>query len=148
MPISTSTKIRQYITSLNSRIYAWRFLQYAWSTCFLICSCTLREDAIETHWARRAHAVDVQWQLFVRHEHAVSAPWLDYAVNRPVRTPWESGGTPWALLGNATVDVGATWLLHVMGNVKLFAIFFLVFSCDPTALWEISNRRANAVGSQ
>ena len=116
---------------------------------FLICSYTLREDGVETHWerrARRAHAVDAQWQLFARHEHAVSAPWR--RSQSPVRTPWERGGTPWALLGNATVAVGAPWHLHVMENVKLFAIFFLVFSCDPTALWEISNRRANAVGSQ
>ena len=147
MPISTSTKIRQYITPLNSRFYAWGFLQYAWSTCFLICSYTLREDAVETHWARRArcvHAVDAQWQFFARHEHAVSAPWQ--RSQSLVRTPWERGGTPWALLGNATVAVGAPWHLHIMENVKLFAI--LVFSCDPTALCEISNRRANAAGSQ
>ena len=122
MPISTSTKIRQYITSLNSRLYAWRFLQYAWSTCFLICSYTLREDAVETHWARCAHAVDAQWQLFARHEHAVSTPWQN-----SVRTRWERGGTLWTLLGNATVAVGVPWHLHVMENVKIFAIFFSIF---------------------
>ena len=135
MPISTSTKIGQYITSLNSCLYAWRFLQYAWSTCFLICSYTLREDAVETHWARRArcvHAVDAQWQLFARHEHAVSAPWI--RSQSPVRSPWECGGTPWALLGNATVAVGAPWHLHVMENVKLFAIFFSIFVWSHGAL--------------
>ena len=81
-------------------------MQYAWSTCFLIYSYTLREYAVETHWARPArfvHAVDAQWQLFARHEHAVSAPWL--RSQSPVRTPWERGGTPWALIGNATVAV-------------------------------------------
>ena len=95
MPISTSTKISKYLTSLNSRLYAWRFLLYAWGTCFLICSYTLRGHAVETHWARRArcvHAVDAHWQLFARHEHAVSAPWL--RSQSPVRTPWERGGTP------------------------------------------------------
>ena len=135
MPISTSTKIRQDITSLNSRLYAWRFLQYAWSTCFLIYSYTLREDAVETHWARPArfvHAVDALWQLFARHEHAVSAPWL--RSQSPVRTPWERGGTPWALLGNATVAVGAPWHLHVMENVKLSAIFFSIFVRSHGAL--------------
>ena len=128
-------KIRQYITSLNSRLYAWRFLQYVWSTCFLIRSYTLREDAVETHWAHRArnvHAVDAQWQLFARHEHAVSAPWL--RSQSPVRTPWERGGTPWALLGNATVAVGAPWHLHVMKNVKWFAIFFCIFVRSHGAL--------------
>ena len=92
MPISTSTKISKYLTSLNSRLYAWRFLLYAWGTCFLICSYTLRGHAVETHWARCVHAVDAHWQLFARHEHAVSAPWL--RSQSPVRTPWERGGTP------------------------------------------------------
>ena len=135
LPISTSTKIRQYITSLKSRLYEWRILQYAWGTCFLICSYTLREDAVETHWARRArcvHAVDAQWKLFARHEHAVSAPWL--RSQSSVRTPWERGGTPWALLGNATVAVDAPWHLHVMENVKLFAIFFSIFVRSRGAL--------------
>ena len=64
---------------------------------------TLRADAVETHWAHRArcvHAVDAQWQLFARPEHAMSAPWP--RSQSPVRTPWH---------------------LHVMENVKLFAIF-------------------------
>ena len=128
MPISTSTKIRQYITSFNSRLYAWRCLQYAWSTCFLICSYTLREDAIKTHWAHHAccvQAVDAQWQLFAPHEYAVSAPWL--GSQSLVRTPWERDGTPWVLLGNAIVAVGAPWHLHVMENVKLFTILFSIF---------------------
>ena len=104
----------------------------AWSTCFLICSYTLREDAVETHWARCVHAVDVQWQLFARHEHAVSALWL--RSQSPARTPWERGGTPWALLGNTTVAVGAPWHLHVMENIKLFAIFFSIFVQSHGAL--------------
>ena len=69
---------------------------------------------------------------FHSHEHAVSAPWL--RSQSPVRTPWERGGTPWALLGNATVAVGAPWHLHVMGNVKLFAIFFSIFVRSHGAL--------------
>ena len=99
---------------------------------FLICSYTLREDAVETHCARRVRAVDTQWQLFARHEHAVSAPWL--RSQSPVRTLWERGGTPWALLGNATGAVGAPWHLHVMENVTLFAIFFSIFVRSHGAL--------------
>ena len=67
-----------------------------------------------------------------RHEHAVSAPWL--CSQSPVRTPWERGGTPWVLLGNATVAVGAPWHLHIMENVKLFAIFFCIFVRSHGAL--------------
>ena len=92
---------------------------------FLICSYTLREDAVETHWVRCVHAVDAQWQLFARREHAMSAPWP--RSQSPVRTPW-------ALLGNATVAVGTPWHLHVMENVKLFAIFCSIFVRSHGAL--------------
>ena len=102
---------------------------------FVIYSYTLREDAVETHWARRArcvHAVDAQWQLFARHEHAMSAPWP--RNQSPVRTTWGRGGTLWARLGNATVAVGAPWHLHLMENVKLFAIFSSIFVRSHGAL--------------
>ena len=76
----------------------------------------------------------------------MSAPWL--RSQSPVRTPWERGGTPWALLGNATVAVGAPWHLHVMGNVKLFAIFFSIFVRSHGALGNVKSpcqRRGIAV---
>ena len=102
-----------------------------------LCSYTLRKDAVEKHWARRAHAVDAQWQLLALHEHAMSAPWPRYIS--PVRTSRERSGTPWTLLGNATVAVGVPWHLHVMENVKLFARFFSIFVRSPDALRNIKS---------
>ena len=95
---------------------------------FLRCLYALGGDAVEKHWMCRAcclHAVDAQWQLFAHHEHAMSAPWPHSQT--PVRTLWERGGTLWALVRNAMVTVGAPWHLHVMENVKLFAIFSSIF---------------------
>ena len=102
----------------------------------LICSYTLCGDAVETHWSRRArcvHAVDAKWQLFARHEHAMSAPWT--RSQSPVRTPWERGGTPWhssatPLSPWARRDISALW------KIWNYALYFVVFSCDPTACWE------------
>ena len=104
----------------------------------LICSYTLCGDAVETHWSRRArcvHAVDAKWQLFARHEHTISALWP--RSQSPVRTPWERGGTPWALLGDATVAVGAPWHLGVMENVKLCTMFCSIFVRSHSALRKI-----------
>ena len=127
---STSTKIRQYNHSTTVHMHD-EFCNMP-GALFLICSYTLREDAVETHWARRVHAVDAQGQLFARHERTMSAPWP--RSQSPVKTPWERGGTSWALLGNATVAVGAPWHLHVMENVKLFAIFTSIFVRSHGAL--------------
>ena len=125
MQISTSTKIRQYITSLNSRLYAWRFLQYAWSTCFLICSYTLREDAVETHWACRA-------PLCARGRCAVTTLCTPRARSeRSVTTQSIAGQNS---VGARWHAVGAPWHLHVMENVKLFAIFFSIFMRSHGAL--------------
>ena len=124
--LSTSTKIRQY--NHSTPVHICMTSSAICLELFLICSYTLREDAVETHSACRArcvHAVDAQWQLFERHQHAMSDPWPRNQT--PVKTPWERGGTPWALLGNITVAVGAPWHLHVMENVKLFAIFSSIF---------------------
>ena len=44
------------------------------------------------------------------------------------------GGAPWALLGNATIALGAPWHLHGMENVKLFAIFSHIFVRSHGAL--------------
>ena len=69
--------------------------------------------------------------------HATSTPWAlrdRLRSQSPVRTPWERGGTPWALLGNANVAVGAPWHLHVMENVKLIAILFSIFVRSHGAL--------------
>ena len=119
MPISTSTKIRQYITSLNSRLLI----------CMTIFAIFLEplfsHMLVYTPWRRLRNAVCTPSMRSDNSLHAVSAPWL--RRQSPVRTPWERGGTPWALLGNATVAVGALWHLHVMENVKLFAIFFSIF---------------------
>ena len=148
MPISTSTKIRQYITSLNSLLYAWRFLQYAWGTCFLICSYTLREDTVETRWARRVrcvHAVDAQWQLFAHDEHAMSAPWPCS------QSPSELRGSAVARRGRSSETPLSPWArrdISTLWKIYNYSLYFLVFSGNPTALWEISNHRANAVGSQ
>ena len=95
MPISTSTKISKYLTSLNSRLYAWRFLLYAWGTCFLICSYTLRGHAVETHWARRArcvHVVDAHWQLFARRERSVTTQSI--AGQNSLGARWHAVGAP------------------------------------------------------
>ena len=130
--LSTSTKIRQYNHSTPVHMHD-EFCNMP-RELFLICSYTLREDAVETHSARRArcvHAVDAQW-FFERHQHAMSAPWP--RSQSPVRTPWGRGGTPWALLGNATVAVGAPWHLHVMEYMKLFAIFSSIFVRSHGAL--------------
>ena len=102
-----------------------------------LCSYTLREDAVETYWARRAHTVDAQWQLFALHEHAMSAPWP--RNQSPVRTSWERSGKPWTLLGNAIVAVGVPWHLHVMENVKLFARFSSIFVRSHDALRNIKS---------
>ena len=102
---------------------------------FLICSYTLREEAVEMHWTRRArcvHAADAQWQLFAHQGYDMSAPWP--RSQSPVRNPWERGGMPWALLGNATVTGGAPWHLHIMENVNLFAIFCRIFVRSHGAL--------------
>ena len=64
--------------------------------------------------------------------HAMSTPWAlrDYAINRRS----EFRGSAVARPGNATVAVGAPWHLHVMENVKLFAIFFSIFVRSHGAL--------------
>ena len=64
--------------------------------------------------------------------HATSTPWP--CSQSRVRTPWERGGMPWALLGNVTVAVGAPWHLHVKENVKLFPIFSSIFMRSHGAL--------------
>ena len=93
---------------------------------------TLREDAVQKCIGRAGRAVCTPSMRSDNSLHAVSAPWL--RSQSPVRTPWERRGTPWALLGNATVAVGVPWHLHVMENVKLFAILFSIFVRSHGAL--------------
>ena len=149
MPISTSTKIRQYITSLNSRLYAWRFLQYAWSTCFHICSYTLREDAVETQLgapcalcARRRCAVTTLCTPRACRERSVTTQSI--AGQNSVGARWHAVGAP----RKRHCRRGRAVTSPRYGKCKMIRYIFLVFSCDPTALWKISNRHANAVGSQ
>ena len=117
---------------------------------FLICSYTLPEDAIETHWARRACALCARPPCAVTTLCTPPAkPWAlgDHAVNRRS----ELLGSAVARRGRSTErplspcvcrDISTLWK---MWN---YSLYFLVFLCDPTALWEISNRRANTVGSR
>ena len=57
--------------------------------------------------------------------HAMSALWP--RNQSPVRTLWERGGTPWALLGNATVAVGAP----CDGKCEIIHHIFLYFRAIP-----------------
>ena len=97
---------------------------------------------VYTPWRRRRNALGAPCALCARRRCAVTTLCTPRArrersvttQSTPVRTPWERGGTPWVLLGNATVAVGAPWHLHVMENVKLFAIFFSIFVRSHGAL--------------
>ena len=135
--LSTSTKIRQYnhstlpfICMTSSAICLGRFFWYA------------RIHSVKTPYKRIGCAVCTPSMRSDNSLHAASTPWAlhDHAVNRRSERRGRSSETllsPWARR-----DICTLWK---MWN---YLLYFVVFSCDPTALWEISNRRANAVRSQ
>ena len=76
----------------------------------------------------------------------MGAPWP--RSESPARIPWKHDGTPWTLLRNATIAVGAPWYLHVLENVKLFALFSSIFVWSHGALRNLKSpcqRRGIAV---
>ena len=78
-------------------------------------------------------ACDAQWQLLACHECAMSALW-QHRQSPTSRTSWEHGGTPSALLRNATIILGMLWHLHVMKNMKLFALFSSILVQSQSAM--------------
>ena len=90
---------------------------------------------VYTPWRRQRNALGAPCALCARRRCTVTTLCTPRARHeRFVKTPWERGGTPWALLGNPTVAVGAPWHLHVIKNVKLFAIFSSIFVRSHGAL--------------
>ena len=102
---------------------------------------TLRENAVQTQWTRRArrvHAVDALWQLLARHVRAVSAP--RERNDSPTKTQWGRRCAPWALRGNATIAVRTPWHLHLVKNEKYFATISSIFWRSHGALEKIKSQ--------
>ena len=94
--------------------------------------------------ARRRHARTTPSTPWALRERAVSASWT--RRRSPTRTLWERDSTPQALRRNGTIAVRTPWHLHlvkILNNLERFSAFL----CDPTAFWEISQRRGNSVES-
>ena len=94
---------------------------------------------VYTPWRRRRNALGASCALFARRRFAVTTlctprALRDYAVNRRS----ELRGSAVACRGRSsetsTVAVGVPWHLHVMKNVKSFAIFFSIFVRSHSAL--------------
>ena len=131
--LSTSTKIMQYNHSTPVHI------------CMTSSAiCLELYMLVYTPWRRRRNAFGVLCALCARrrctvttlrtppgrHERSVTTQ-----SNAGRERSLETSLSPWARR-----DISTLW------KMWSYSLYFLVFSCDPSALWEISNHRANAVG--